>query len=200
MRKPPQLLNKYAITLNKRITWVTDRIQSLHSVQVVVATLEIETHFKRLSTNDKVNVIWLGDRLICDPCFSRSSSSDRRRGSKQISWTLESLESISSFKPWKDKVSSSTMATGLPLSHQRACLGDDLLYLGCIVTDRCVGSSARSHCETHNLPFNENEQQHKHLKAKTFLKKRCRLVTSWPHHYETRSKGCWHYKSLTRLP
>lgn len=109
----PQLLNKYVMTLRRKITWVTDCIQSLHSVQVVVATFERETHFK-ISTMGKWkidinNVKWLSDWLIWDPCFSRSSSSDKRRGSKHISWTLDSLESIFSFSPWKDKFSTHTM-------------------------------------------------------------------------------------------
>lgn len=121
---------------------------------------------------------------MCNPCFSLSSSSDRRRGSKQISWTLDSLESICSLKPCKLIHVENTQTRELLQQQQllhiqllsdntrgnQAYKRGDPLYLRCIVANGYMGSSTGSHCKTHDLPFDKDKQQHKHLHIKTNTK------------------------------
>lgn len=155
------------------LTWVTDGIQSFHSVQVVVATLEkTDTFLLQCTKRTLWRFRWEADKsdwLIWDPCFSLSSSSDRSRGSKRISWTLDSLESISSLKPckWIHEGNTQTRELLLLSDNLRGKQFDmrgDPLYLRCIVANRCVRTSAGSHCKAHDLPLYEDEQQHKHLR------------------------------------
>lgn len=61
---------------------------------------------------------------------------------------------------------------------------NDWLYFGCIVADWCVGSSARPHGKTHDLPFDEDEQQHEHLKTNETCPSQMRLVRDTSYYHE----------------
>lgn len=50
------------------------------------------------------------------------------------------------------------------------------LYFRCIVADGCVGSSAGPHGKTDDLPFDEDEQQHEHLKTNETCPSQVRLA------------------------
>lgn len=45
--------------------------------------------------------------------------------------------------------------------------GRKRLYLRCIVANRRMRSPTGSHSKSHDLPFDKDEQQHKHLRTQT---------------------------------
>lgn len=162
-------------------TWVTDGIQSFHSVQVVVATFETQTHLRYNNIHIEEATVATGwaDNMTDWSVIPASVYRPLLLGDEVRSGSPGLLTAWSQSPPSYPANLTTTGNTQTrelsqqqqllhvelfkPTSQQVNKLKADPRYLWCVVANWCMRSSAGPHCKTHDLSFDEDKQQHKHL-------------------------------------